>query len=188
MGWPAPCGSECMKSRILLAFLLFVLAGILGPGVGDLGRRSPALSWVVADIESGHAQHYADSQLQLSRPADLPLRIYAQLQGGPADAQIVLSGVGVFRCRARDGTVAPHDLVVPLDTGAEAYDVSAPTARPLPELQLRAISCGRHRLPGRDAAEELFPDRGTAVLRAWLDTPDGARGAATLTLTLDVRQ
>lgn len=177
-----------MKSRVLLAFLLLVLAGILGPDTLPRPHTPPTLSWALVDPRTG-VEDLAASAGGRARAPRGELRIIARARASGGIGRLEISGVGSFRCRARSGERAPYEIVLPLQTVAAELDPLdgdlTRAAAVLPALRFHGLPCGRHRLPGRSQPEELFVDSGSALLRATLEDRRGQLSSAQLTLTLD---
>lgn len=180
-----------MKSRVLLAFLLLVLAGILGPDTLPRPHTPPTLSWSVIDPRTG-VEDPAVTAGGRARVPDGELRVIARARALQGIDRLEISGVGGFRCRSRSGELAPYDVVLPLPTvRAELYEFDGgrqtSAAAALPALRFHGLSCGRHRLPRRAQAEELFVDSGSALLRVTLEDRHGELSTEQLVLTLDPR-
>lgn len=151
-----------MKSQLLLAFLLFVLAGILGVD------RRPAEATAALIVDWAFGRGITDARELMPTPAlRLPHDALPRLELRLADGrplQAPLHGVGTFRCRSRAGVPAPYEIVVPLEAvdGRLRRVQDAPAERRHPSR----LSCGLHVLPGHLQAQELFAERGSAVLYA----------------------
>jgi hypothetical protein len=154
-------------------------------------RHPPALSWGLGEGEApvegliGHAP-----RVRGDATAQFVFYVRADDRGGLR--HLSLSGIGTLRCATRDGSwVAPYDFIVPV---ADA-DVSRPLARATGAraetyahlsvpLQLASVSCGRHPVPGYAEDQELVPQRGTVLLRAYAVDAAGKSAESVLTLVL----
>lgn len=177
-----------MKSRVLLAFLLLVLAGILGPDTLPRPHRPPTLSWALVDPRTGVENPAAIAGGPVRVAGDLRIIARAHARGGIQRLEI--SGIGSFRCRTASGRLAPYEVVLPLQTvEAGLYELDGrrqtSASAMLPALRFQGMDCGRHRLPGVAVAEPLVVASGSALLTVTLEDRQGRRNSQRLTLTLD---
>lgn len=151
-------------------------------------RQPPVLMWGLGHGDNP-VQGLMDKSPRVRGELDTALVFYIRADDNGGLTHLSLSGIGTFRCSTRDGSwTAPYDIIVPLSEAdasvmlAEARAQRETYAHLSVPLQVSQLSCGRQAVPGVAEEQELVPQAGTVLLRAYAVDMAGLSSEAVLTL------
>lgn len=179
-----------MLTRCAVVLWVLMLGGCTLPKSAPADRVAPSISWGMG-LGEQPVQGLSGKSPRVRGDPHAALTFYVRADDRGGLRHLSLSGIGTFRCTTRDGSwAAPYDIIVPVAEAdisrllaeADAPETYAFLSMP---LQVAQLSCGRQTVPGVAEPQELVPQRGTVLLRAY--AVDAAGKVAESVLTLQVR-